>query len=53
MKTLAVVLVAGAFWGVACAGGAKPPMQPDNDSTGTELDDGGPPPAPPPAPSAK
>ena len=55
VRVLGVLLVTGmAVWAIsACGGEAKPPMQPDNDTT--SLGDGGPemtPPATPaPAPS--
>ncbi len=52
VRVLGVVLAIGmAVWATgACGGGAKPPMQPDNDTT--SLGDGGPEMTPPPAASA-
>lgn len=54
VRVLGVLLVLGmGVWAVgACGGGAKPPMQPDNDTT--SLGDGGPEMTPPgtPAPPA-
>ena len=54
VRVLGVLLVMtlGVWAMAACGGGAKPPMQPDNDTT--SLGDGGPemtPPATPPASS--
>jgi hypothetical protein len=49
MRTLFAIVVAGCLACVACGGGSKPPMQPDNDTS--SLDDGGAAPAPAPATS--